>query len=89
MAAGLAAVAAACTGDNKSSSSTTASSAAIAPAPPTSTTTPAVPPKFVFGFVAPSASLLLDLAFAQENALSLAVADINSGGGVLGAPVDA
>lgn len=89
MVAGLAAVAASCTSGNKSSSSTTASTASIAPAPSTTTTAPAVPPKFVFGFVAPSAPLLLDLAFAQENALSLAVADINAGGGVLGAPVDA
>jgi branched-chain amino acid transport system substrate-binding protein len=83
--------AAACTGDNSSSSSTTASTATIAPAPapaPTTTAPPAAP-KFTFGFVAPSAPLLLHLAFAQENALALAVDDINAGGGVLGAPVDA
>src|SRR5205809_360450 len=85
--------AAACTGDNSSSSSTTASTATIAPAPApppaTTTTAPAAAPKFTFGFVAPTAPLLLHLAFAQENALALAVGDINAGGGVLGAPVDA
>ncbi|HKA03932.1 MAG TPA: peptidoglycan-binding protein, partial [Acidimicrobiales bacterium] len=78
-----------CTGDNKSSSPST-TTATVAAATTTTTRAPApVPPKFTFGFVAPSAPLLLDLAYAQENALALAVADINAGGGVLGAPVDA
>jgi branched-chain amino acid transport system substrate-binding protein len=78
-----------CTGDNKSAAPTS-TSATIAPATTATTTAPApVPAKFTFGFVAPSAPLLLDLAYAQENALALAVADINAGGGVLGAPVDA
>jgi branched-chain amino acid transport system substrate-binding protein len=81
---------ASCSGDNKSTTPTTTTTAvSIAPAPATTTAPPAAEPKFSFGFVAPSLGLLLDLAFAQENALSLAVADINDGGGVLGAPVKA
>jgi branched-chain amino acid transport system substrate-binding protein len=79
-------VVAACSNDNSSASNTTGPT--IAPAP-TTTTAPAVAPKFSFGFVAPGSSLLLDLAYAQENALALAVSDINDGGGVLGAPVRA
>ena len=84
----VALIGAACTGDNKSSEPTTTAKAVV---PPTTTTTaaPTAAPKFTFGFIAPSAPLLLDLAYAQENALSLAVADINAGGGVLGAPVAA
>jgi branched-chain amino acid transport system substrate-binding protein len=84
----VALVGAACTGDNKSSEPTTTAKAVV-PASTTTTATPTAPPKFTFGFIAPSAPLLLDLAYAQENALSLAVADINAGGGVLGAPVAA
>src|ERR1700752_3195878 len=76
-------VAAACTGDNSSSSTPTSAPSTIAAAPSSTTTAPSTPPKFTFGFVAPSAPLLLPLAFAQENALALAVADINEGGGVL------
>jgi len=84
----VALVGAACTGDNKSSQPTTTAKAVV-PASTTTTASPTTPPKFTFGFIAPSAPLLLDLAYAQENALSLAVADINAGGGVLGAPVAA
>jgi branched-chain amino acid transport system substrate-binding protein len=80
-------IVAACSGDNKSATPTT-TAPTIAPASST-TAAPTAEPKFTFGFVAPSAPLLLDLAYAQENALSLAVADINDGGGVLGAPVKA
>ena len=77
----------ACSGDNATTSPTTP---AVTPAPtPTTTAAPAAAPKFRFGFVAPGAPLLIDLAYAQENALSLAVDDINAGGGVLGAPVKA
>ena len=82
-------VAAACSGDNTSSTATTGATATVPAVSSTTTTAAKVPPKFTFGFVAPSAPLLLHLAFAQENALALAVADINDGGGVLGAPVDA
>ena len=81
-------VGAACSGDNKERRRRRPRRP-IAPAPTTTTAPPAAAPKFTFGFVAPSAPLLLDLAYAQENALSLAVADINDGGGVLGAPVKA
>ena len=59
--------AASCSGDNKGATPTT--TVAIAPAPATTAAPPAATPKFSFGFVAPSAPLLLDLAFAQENAL--------------------
>jgi branched-chain amino acid transport system substrate-binding protein len=84
------ALVASCTGDNKSATPTTTTTAkAVVPAPATTTTAPAAIPKFNFGFIAPGAPLLLDLAYAQENALSLAIADINAGGGVLGAPVAA
>jgi uncharacterized surface protein with fasciclin (FAS1) repeats/ABC-type branched-subunit amino acid transport system substrate-binding protein len=79
--------AAACSGDNKAAAPAT-TAATIAPAPAT-TAPPAATPKFTFGFLAPSAPLLLPTGYAQENALSLAVADINDGGGVLGAPVAA
>ncbi len=76
-------------GDNKSATPTTAAPpSTITPAPDT-TTAPAAAPKFSFGFIAPSAPLLLPTGFAQQNALSLAVTDINAGGGVLGAPVAA
>ncbi len=82
--------AAACSGDNKTATTTTVPASTVAPAPEVSTTgAPVVAPKFTFGFLAPGAPLLLGLAYAQENALSLAVSDINAGGGVLGAPVDA
>jgi branched-chain amino acid transport system substrate-binding protein len=83
----VALVAASCS-DDSSSTGTTTTAGAVAPAP-TPTSGLQAPAKFTFGFVAPSAPLLLDLSFAQENALSLAVADINAGGGVLGAPVKA
>jgi branched-chain amino acid transport system substrate-binding protein len=79
-----------CTGDNTSTAPTTTTATIAAATSTTAAPAPAPPaPKFTFGFVAPSAPLLLHLAFAQENALSLAVADVNAGGGVLGAPVDA
>jgi branched-chain amino acid transport system substrate-binding protein len=84
----VALVVASCSGDNKGATPTTTTTPAIAPAPATSAV-PTAAPKFSFGFIAPSAPLLLDLAYAQENALSLAIADINDGGGVLGAPVKA
>ncbi len=84
-------IASSCSGDNKSATpTTTVTPTSIGPAPaPATTAAPAAEPKFSFGFVAPSLPLLLDLAYAQENAISLAVADINDGGGVLGAPVKA
>ena len=41
-------------------------------------------PKLNFGFIASNQPLLWDIGFAQQNALSLAVEDINAGGGVLG-----
>jgi branched-chain amino acid transport system substrate-binding protein len=78
---------AACSGDNKAATPAT-TAATIAP-PPATTARPPAAPKFTFGFLAPSAPLLLPTGYAQENALSLAVADINDGGGVLGAPVAA
>jgi branched-chain amino acid transport system substrate-binding protein len=71
---------------SKSGGTTTTAATTVAPPP---STAPAAAAKFTFGFVAPTTPLLLDLAYAQENALALAVSDINAGGGVLGAPVKA
>ena len=90
IAAAVVLLAAACSGDNKTATTTTVPPSTLAPAPVTSSTAPpAVPAKFRFGFVAPAAALLIPLAYAQENALSLAVSDINDAGGVLGAPTEA
>src|SRR4051812_6899277 len=87
-------VVAGCSSDTVSPT-TTAGTVTISPAPVTTaaqTTTPpapSAPREMTFGFIASNLPLLWDIGFAQQNALSLAVADINDGGGVLGAPVDA
>ena len=44
---------------------------------------PDTPPELTFGFIASNQPLLWDIGFAQQNALTLAIEDINAGGGVL------
>lgn len=87
-------VAAACSSDDKGTPATSSPTTTLTPAPvttgaPTTTAAPTVPPKLTFGFIASNQPLLWDIGFAQQNALTLAVEDINAGGGVLGAPVAA
>src|SRR4051794_22588381 len=86
--------AAACSSDDKGAAPASSAPTTIAPAPVTTagaTTTsvaPSKPPELTFGFIASSQPLLWDIGFAQQNAMSLAIDDVNAGGGVLGAPVD-
>ncbi|MFT3855815.1 MAG: peptidoglycan-binding protein [Ilumatobacteraceae bacterium] len=88
---------AACSSDDDGTATSTKSSgtAESSPSPvttagvTTTTVEPGAPPELTFGFIASNQPLLWDIGFAQQNALALAVEDINAGGGVLGAPVDA
>lgn len=71
----------ACSGDDDTAGTTT-----IAPTTTTGDTvsTELSGPAFVFGYVRPATGLLSQLAIAQEDALQLAVDDINAAGGVNG-----
>ena len=86
-------VVSACSSDDKGGPASSAPTTTISPGPATTaaaTTTSvalSAPPKLTFGFIASSQPLLWDIGFAQQNAMSLAIEDINAGGGVLDAPV--
>ena len=86
-------IASACSSDDKGGPASSAPTTRSALHPVTTagaTTTsvaPSAPPKLTFGFIASSQPLLWDIGFAQQNAMSLAIEDINAGGGVLEAPV--
>lgn len=87
LALGLAAtlVLGACSGDDDAAPDTTVateSTESIA-----STEAPAQEPGLVYGFLRPAPGLLSQFIAAQEQALVLAVDDINAAGGVNGAPV--
>ena len=49
--------------------------------------TPPAEPTFTFGLLGPGVGLLNDLMIGQERGLTLAIEDINAGGGVLGGTV--
>jgi ABC-type branched-subunit amino acid transport system substrate-binding protein/peptidoglycan hydrolase-like protein with peptidoglycan-binding domain len=67
--------------------STTSPDDAPGPSVAPTATEPAAEAAFTFGYLAPGVGLLNALAIGQERGLTLAVDEINAGGGVLGGPV--
>jgi len=92
--AALATVAAACDDDVGDASDATSRSSGPASTPATSAEAtgdtdagaPTAEPVLTFGLLAPDAGLLNTLVVGQERGLRLALDDINTAGGVLGAP---
>ena len=80
----------ACSGDDDDADTTTSTArATTTTSPSTESTEPEAEPEatYTFGFLAPGEGQLAPFVPSQEQALALAIEDINAAGGVLGGPV--